>query len=73
MTVLDVILWIPQSWKNVEISIIEKCFHKAGFCMSNVPITANTKETNASCIPDFDDKILQEYPKLVKHCQYQRN
>lgn len=63
VTVLDAIEWIIQSWEKVKVSTIAKCFHKAGFSIPNMPAIEN----DDSDIPDFDDKICQEFELTSIH------
>uniref|UniRef100_A0ABM0MZN5 Tigger transposable element-derived protein 4-like n=1 Tax=Saccoglossus kowalevskii TaxID=10224 RepID=A0ABM0MZN5_SACKO len=54
INVLDTIMWISQSWKEVEVSTIEKCFSACGFT-SNAEITDESSNDDNTEIAQLDE------------------
>lgn len=57
VTVLDAIMWLVQSWRDVKEDTIVKCFTKAGFCTSS---SAETTVEDKDLADDDNVPLVEE-------------
>ena len=58
ISILDAIYWINGSWKDIEVSTIQKCFARCGFAMtmfpSDCPVVSASEKTDDKIDEDSD-------------------
>ncbi|XP_052260015.1 tigger transposable element-derived protein 4-like [Dreissena polymorpha] len=69
ISTLDAIYWINGSWKNIEVSTIQKCFAICGFAMtmfpSDCPVVSASEKTDDNIYEDSVDIDTDDVPFAV--------